>query len=494
MTFYVEPNNWTKNIPLSSNKDNIMSVNSDNGLFNFEVNIDNASDPAAGCEKAFKAEYKCGRSENDLKKINIRKEANGKTAEFDCRDEYDLCNTLKLQLDDNGHLTLLKKGENDQDEVLWTNEDTNVNVNFPSYSKTEFKAEKGKNGRNYLKSGEFLKEREWMGSPSGKYRLMMRWGKLRILYNRLACDEYWGPDYDASNLYEIPMSHRDNLGKIGYINREGQLQNYSDDMINYTHHYTELVSEGIGGFNITGTNIGSFDNISTVNDCQEKCSDHNAGAGGGLYGGGDTTNTSSSMSDLCAGIIFNETDQKCNLRSNDIYNEKRIIDDKNKIYLRTKIIDNDVTCPSNINDYAYLSTLDWADFNKNNTDMNYDTKCGLAHFTQTERGNMDSSYNNLKQVLHNDAKEKIQALDGSYNILSNNLKNTKTTLNNKFNELNETRNDLSDWTGEQLEQLIAMNEDRNTNMISQNYKHILWSILAIVIIIGTIRLTKQSSS
>jgi len=31
-------------------------------------------------------------------------------------------------------------------------------------------------------------------------------------------------------------------------------------------------------------------------------------------------------------------------------------------------------------------------------------------------------------------------------------------------------------------------------MISQNYKHILWSILAIVIIIGTIRLTKQSSS
>ena len=137
------------------------------------------------------------------------------------------------------------------------------------------------------------------------------------------------------------------------------------------------------------------------------------------------------MSDLCAGIIFNETDQKCNLRSNDIYNEKRIIDDKNKIYLRTKSIDNDVTCPSNINDYTYLSTLDWADFNKNNTDMNYDTKCGLAHFTQTERGNMDSSYNNLKQVLHNDAKEKIQALDGSYNILSNNLKNTKKTLNNK---------------------------------------------------------------
>jgi hypothetical protein len=486
MAFYVEPNNWTKNIPMSLNKHNVMSVNSDNGLFNFEVTMDQG-DPAVGCEKAFKAEYKCGRSENDLKNINIRKEANGKTAEFDCRDEYDLCNTLKLQLDDNGHLTLLKKGENDQDEVLWTNEDTNVNVNFPSYSKTEFKAEKGEYGRNYLKSGEFLKEGEWMGSPSGKYRLIMKNGKLQIIYNRLACSETEGPDSDASNLYEIPISHKENLGKIGYINREGQLQNYSDDMINYADHYTELTSEGIGGFNITGTNIATHDNISTVDDCQTKCSDYNAGAGG--------ADSSSSMSDLCAGIVFNETDQKCNLRSNVIYNEKRIIDDKHKVYLRTKGIDNNITCPGDINDYTYGSTLDWVDFDKNNTDMNYDTKCGLAHFTQSERGNMDASYNNLKQELHKQdgVKERIQTLNGSYNNLSNMLKNTKNTLNEKFNKLNETRNDLSDWTGEQLEQLIAMNEDRNTNMISQNYKHVLWSILAIIIIIGTIRLTKPSA-
>ena len=39
MTFYVEPNNWTKNIPMSPNKNNVLSVNSDNGLFNFEQMI-----------------------------------------------------------------------------------------------------------------------------------------------------------------------------------------------------------------------------------------------------------------------------------------------------------------------------------------------------------------------------------------------------------------------------------------------------------------------
>jgi phosphatidylserine synthase len=35
-----------------------------------------------------------------------------------------------------------------------------------------------------------------------------------------------------------------------------------------------------------------------------------------------------------------------------------------------------------------------------------------------------------------------------------------------------------------------MNEDRDLNRISQNYKHILWSILAIIIIIAAIRISR----
>ena len=65
---------------------------------------------------------------------------------------------------------------------------------------------------------------------------------------------------------------------------------------------------------------------------------------------------------------------------------------------------------------------------------------------------------------------------------------------NKLNELTNTRNEPSDWSGEQLEQILAMNEDSQLNMVSQNYKHILWSILAIIIVIATIRLTKRNAS
>ena len=56
-----------------------------------------------------------------------------------------------------------------------------------------------------------------------------------------------------------------------------------------------------------------------------------------MYTGEEKPNESSavSMSSLCAGIVFNETEKKCNLRSNDIYNGRRIIDDNYKLYLRT---------------------------------------------------------------------------------------------------------------------------------------------------------------
>jgi hypothetical protein len=45
-----------------------------------------------------------------------------------------------------------------------------------------------------------------------------------------------------------------------------------------------------------------------------------------------------------------------------------------------------------------------------------------------------------------------------------------------------------------LEQLNAQEEDRDLNMVSQNYKHMLWSILAIIIMLGTIKATKAFSS
>jgi len=504
MTFYVEPNNWTKNIPKSLNSDNKMSVNSHNGLFSYEINVDNAYDPAFGCDKEFNASYKCGQTSNNFKHINIDKEARGKIAEFDCTAEYNLCNTLQLRLDDNGHLTLIKKDNNDNDEVLWTNATSKINKSHPSYSNAEYKAEKGTNGKNYLTSGEFLSEGQWIGSPSGKYRLIMENGKLQVLYNRLACSTEEGPDNDASNLYQIPTSYPENLGKMGYINREGQLQVYPNKMTSdYTNRYSEVEYEGNGGFNVIGADISTIDEVPTAKECQDKCSEYN-----------NMDSDSNSSSNLCAGIVFNETDKKCNLKSNEVYTKQRIISENHKYYLRTKNVNNNISCPSDPADYVYGSTSDWQGYTLNNTEMDFTTKCGLAHFTESVRNDMDASYNLLRETI-NDGAERIQLLDNKNNIMKQDLIDTKIALDSALTNTEQTRDQLENMTtmgasgsdipssnggitakklGKQLEQLVAMNEDRSTNMISQNYKHILWSILAILIIIGTIKLTKQRSS
>ena len=57
-------------------------------------------------------------------------------------------------------------------------------------------------------------------------------------------------------------------------------------------------------------------------------------------------------------------------------------------------------------------------------------------------------------------------------------------------ELDQSRKGVEDWSGEQGEQLDALIEDRELNMESQSYKHIMWSILAILIIIAIIKLVK----
>ena len=154
--------------------------------------------------------------------------------------------------------------------------------------------------------------------------------------------------------------------------------------------------------------------------------------------------------------------------------------------------------------------------------MSPSTKCGLAYYTNSERntvggdlttvngsveyqdisGNLtnDLNYNDVKSntTLYNKNKNTfrywLDTLQDKYYKLTSLLLNTKSSLKSNLDELQESKQNLADWTGEQLQNLQAMNEDRDLYMMSQNYRHILWSILAIIIIIGTIKMTKAKAA
>jgi len=488
---YIEQNNWTTHIPFPLTE-------TTPGVYDYTITYTSVNDPAVDCDKGkdFRAMYKCGVDSNAIKITTVPRvmSSGNETATFDCSEEYDLCNALRLRLGDDGSLTLLKINSINNEEVVWSNEDSQL-IN-DSIENAAYVAENGKKfnnelvGRNYLNSGEFLEETQWIGSTNGKYRLMMKNGTLQVMYNKEACNDSVGPDSDASNLYDISASHISNLGKIGYINHLGKLIPYpTSGMTRYDNSYRM-----VGKFDVTnnGSNLLTtpYDvrDISNVQDCQIKCNTY-----------GSTMGETASASPICAGIVFDASNQLCYLKNNNIYSEKRIIKNTNfSYYLRTKDISNNgSSCPTNVADYDYLNTADWTNkftLSSNPVIMSPAVECGLAYYTRNEKRSLDASGLDVINDLSNNVITRIKTLKNMYTKVVNLLTNTKRTIDVSLNELSKSRNELSDWSGEQLEQIIAMNEDRNTNMISQNFKHILWSILAIIIVIVTIKITKSLNS
>ena len=476
MSYYVEPNNWTSKIP--------SSITSDRGTFLFNVNLD-LGDPAVNCPKDFTASYKCGNNDSPLKTLRIAKPADGKNAVFDCSKEWKACAMIHFWLIDTGHLRLHNA---ETGKLLWTNE-TDTSITIPASIPVDaFKATNGKNGRNYLAAGEFLNVGEWIGSPNGKYRLLMDTDKqLKVVYNKLGCDRETGPDANvASSVYVVtPNPYRSNLGKLGYVDHDGLLQLYPDTMTTFTSQYTD-----VGAYNVAGGNIGALvtANVADANACQDLCSSHNAG-GGGADAAATATSTNS---DKCAGIVFDKVNKTCQLKDRSIFaTGKRIINNNYEYYLRTKgITGNDISCPSSVSDFEVATTGEWNTMTLG-SGMTPSTKCGLANFTADERTQSNAKDAILKSNA-NTIKPKIDTLVTKNTTLQEKLQGVKTKLSNMLNELINSRNDPADWSGEQLTQLEAMNEDRDLNMLSQNYKHIMWSILAIIVIIGTIALTKKA--
>jgi len=203
-----------------------------------------------------------------------------------------------------------------------------------------------------------------------------------------------------------------------------------------------------------------------------------------------------------------------------MYGQKRIINENKNLYIRQKgVKGQDISCPVDIN---IKSAEFWNDnYTNGSPNMTPRTKCGLAKFTQSERDRVEYDLyrvnDNLeyRDLLGKKTDEKFDKISGDrelkfnnkdrfkyifdslqdkYHKLTKQLFNTKTNIDTTFTELQDSRQKLADWTGEQLQNLEAMNEDRDLNMMSQNYRHIMWSILAIIIVMSTMKFAKAVTS
>ena len=310
---------------------------------------------------------------------------------------------------------------------------------------------------------------------------------LQVVYNVSGCSDADPIDTNSSSLYTIPWTNRQNLGKMGYVNEFGQLRNYDSSITTtgYSPTFIQLANKDGTTYGMYGGNLGSpIPNVEDEASCQVKCE---------TYGFVNGQPPATGVANNCVGFEYEKIGKTCQLKGEGVitggirYNNPQDKTANYEYYSRLKNVSGlDTSCTSSV---SSGNVIDWNGFTVADK-MTSSVKCGLTNAVSSQRDAVaiaDSNLNSMTGLFSNT----INSLYSKYQSLKEILSTNKTELTTKFEKLNESKQNLADWSGEQSEQLDAMNEDRDLNMMSQNYKHIMWSILAILIIIGIIKFTKS---
>lgn len=417
-------------------------------------------DPAYGCYKDFSATYQCGNGPTKtIHNGGYRIETGGMPAVFDCSEENKECKGFKLTLGDDGNLTLT----NHLNDTIWQSSTKETGLALDKY-----KASNGKYGRNYLLAGETLKTGEFIGSPSGNCFLIMTENTndctengLQLSYHEINCNindpiNKYGNDNTANGLYTIKKYNINNVGKVGYIDENKKIHEYSSDMIYPGTTYTFL-----GNYNTTGKDISQIKNAN-LDKCITNCNSNNN----------------------CNGFVLK--DNTCFLKDTSMFPKGvRNYSKDSELYIRDKTVKNNNSC-SKIVDSSYAS--EW-DLLSPGEKMSMDTLCALGAVTRDDLASMESQRDTLTTFANK--------MQNKYNSIIT----EKTKLNNKFTDnINKLNKDMKDYSSvyerihknnASLDNIIAVSEDSKINNSSQKKKLFLWANLALIMAIITIRLFKK---
>lgn len=451
MAYNVAIGNWSQYVKDAINN---QEVN------NYIVGSNGGSDPAYGCYKNFTSTYQCGNG--PTKNVSItgyQVEAGGRSVKFDCSAENKICGGFRLTVGDDGNLVLTDSNS----AIVWQS-----NTNSTGLALDEFKASNGKYARNYLLAGETLQTGEFVGSPSGNCYLMMVGNQadctqngLQLLYTKLNCtmnspSDGYGSDDTANGLYSMKTTDISNLGKVGYIDEQNNIHEYPSDMTSLAQTYSLIGNYDSGGYDITQVSGNSA----------------------------ETCKTSCNTNDECAGFVY--YDNTCYLKNSGMFPKgirKPLANAE--LYVRDKTVANDISCAKEVD--SGISTQ-W-ELYPTSTKMSMATLCELGAITQDERTQANSSLKDLNKAT-DIMSNKLNSISVEKNKLTNSFGSAKKGLKKNINDYGVMRRKIKQ-NDKAITNIIAMSQDTELNMTSQNIKYFLYANLAIIIAIASIRLIRN---
>ena len=468
----------------------------DKGLSLFTTGANNSifGDPAVGCGKNFIGNYYCGATSNQL-----YANENGSIT-MDCTNVVATCQFF-LILQDDGNMCIYRgTGPNDNQGLIWETGTAGKQFNRGNPKSI---ATLGKYGRNYMRVGEYLNATEWIGSTNGSMKLMMNSDGSLVLYTIQTYDSWItlnngkiaSVNSDFTAVYELSkVGIPGNLGKMGYIDDNGILSEYPDNMIGAGDGYRTFKNIDSPSNDLPGTPLMN----KTPESCQTAC-DNNL---------------------KCFGFVYDKSNSNCWIKDKNVIKNNTYNLQYTDLYLRnTKVIGANSSCDIPV---VNVDSTTWSQYQKSGKSMTSDSLCSkfahigempiLAYKQEFEEkknisDNLAAKINDMNRILQ--ARRESQysqttqntSADAKNNFVYNQTMDTKipkaveVTINGAskrepFANINDLNSPSQRAKSVQFKNIDAIVEDSNLVTIQQNYNYVLWCILAVmtsVVVVKTLR-------
>ena len=456
-------------------------------------------DPAVGCNKTFDGSYKCGNGL--LKQITA---AGAGSAFFDCRTEHDVCTNHRLELTTSGEVRFTDRignpitsgvnGINIDPVNRKTNESLNpsphlraqveelndmvLNSRFPGLTGLKRKF------ITFMHPSQSLNQGEYICSATGNcFMVLTTDGKLEVCALKIKSDsvteglmKVMKGSYPTSHaLYELDGINVENLGKVANISIDGKRRMYSNSQLALGTKYIEITGKDAKdrpiAYDNPGESLESVQNdTGSIDFCFQQCS---------------------SRPD-CGGFAVSKSDpDTCYLKTADMFPVgMRVPSTSTQLYKRLytpklQKISESCAKPDNTSVVAIDSVLfDHYPTDRNDPRMTRSTLCGVDQIVETQSNAFADASANLTSI-YDRIMAGISAMIKKRTIYNTLRDDPKMNVGDKIRDYEKTTDEIG-AINKKEDTIRGTEEDTRIMLVSETYKYILWSILAVGILIAIV--------
>jgi len=470
--------------------------------FRFSLSTANVFDPADGCDKDLETSYVCGTAAPVNKKLPPPVHY-GSEIVFDCNSQVRACEDYRFEVTTDGSVLFTYRGgrhikshfnteptantNNAQNSGQPTSDIEKINqmvLNnaLPGYMNFKRKY------KQYMYPGDSLGPGEYICSNTGNcffgldpadskfkmFTIKIRSNKKPVTVNDMDIIVMEGSNDLGTNisgaLYELNGVDISNRDKFANISIDGKKRMFGSSALKLGDKYNEIINTEPSGRKVTydnpGNDLETITNESMdINYCFDRCS----------------------ARPDCGGFVVDNTDpDKCFLKDKDIFpRANRVRDVDKKLYKRLYTPQNvSESCmkPDNKNVVAIDSILlDHYPRDEKNSEVTRDTLCGTdqllsdpsKRLSDIETGALDS----FKAMITNRLNQAFNVMM-QYDTIQNGDEMNVTKRIDAYDKINTKIKSIL----KKQDTIAGVEEDTYIQVVSETYKYIIWSIIAVVII------------